>query len=308
MKLEPINPSKVLYIKLGNKGAWEHECIYEKNNLKLGYREVPHQSCINKNWEEAAEALKEIRASKGAITSDINQIKKFYEEGEDTLWITFHENCLWWCFSTPKITLLPNNRKTRPVIGKWRCTDINGDKLTYDRLRGSLVSIQGYQGTICSVKDSNYLINKINLKTDPDVKRVEDLYQDLKDSITKLIQRLHPEDFEILIDLIFRQAGWQRVGKIGGSQKTLDLDLISPISQERYCIQIKSKSNLKEFEEYQKRFEDMQGYSRFYYVVHSPSEDLQEFEDDGVFKVMHPKEISEWTIKYGLIDWILNKF
>ncbi len=73
-------------------------------------------------------------------------------------------------------------------------------------------------------------------------------------------------------------------------------------------IQIKSKSNLKEFEEYQTRFDDMQEYSRFYYVAHSPSEDLQEFEDDGVFKVMNPKEISEWTIKYGLIDWILDKF
>lgn len=297
-----------MYIKLGNKGVWEHECIYKNNNLKLGYREVPHERCINKNWDEAAKSLEDIRASKGAITRDINQIKKFYEEGEDTLWITFHENCLWWCFSTPEITLLPNKRKTRPVIDKWRCTDINGDKLTYDQLRGSLVSIQGYRGTICSVKDSTYLINKINLKTDPDVKRVEDLYQELKITITKLIQRLHAEDFEILVDLIFRQAGWQRIGKIGGVQKTLDLDLISPISQERYCIQIKSDSNLKEFEEYQKRFEDMQGYSRFYYVVHSPSEDLQGFEDDGVFKVMYPKEISQWAIKYGLIDWILDKF
>lgn len=308
MTIKPINPNKVLYIKLGNKGIWEHECIYEANNLKLGYREVPHESCLNKNWDEVAESLRKIRFSKGAITRDINQIKEFYEAGEGVLWITFHENCLWWCFSTPEITLESNKRKTRPVIDKWYSTDINGDKLTYDRLRGSLVSIQGYQGTICSVKDSNYIIDKINTKTDPDLKKTEDTYQELKQNITNLIQKMHPEDFEILIDLIFRQAGWQRVSKIGGVQKTLDLDLISPISEERYCIQIKSKSNLKEFEEYQKRFEDMQGYSRFYYIVHSPSQDLQNKENTDEFRLMFPEKISDLAIKYGLIDWILGKF
>ena len=52
MKLDPIIPSKVLYIKLGSKGRWEHECIYETNKLKIGYRETPHDSCINGKWEE----------------------------------------------------------------------------------------------------------------------------------------------------------------------------------------------------------------------------------------------------------------
>lgn len=308
MTIKPINPSRVLYIKLGNKGMWEHECIYETNKLKLGYREVPHDSCLNKNWHEVAESLKKIRSSKGAITRDVNQIKEFYETGEDVLWITFHENCLWWCFSTPEVTLELDNRKTRPVVEKWCSTDIKGIKLTYDRLRGSLVSIQGYQGTICSVRDSNYIIDKINNKTDPDLEKMEVTYQELKHYIIKLIKRMHPDDFEILIDLIFRQAGWQRISKIGGVQKTLDLDLISPISEERYCIQIKSKSTLKEFEEYQKRYEDMQGYSRFYYIVHSPSQDLQNIEDTDEFRLIFPEKISDLAIKYGLIDWILEKF
>lgn len=303
-----INPSQVLYIKLGRGGKWEHECIYNTQKLRIGYNEIPHNLCVHGKWDEAAEFCKNFRSDLGAITRDINQVRNFYEAGEDALWITFHANLLWWCFSKCEITKNSDNSKVRPVIDKWKCIDINGNELRIDRLRGSLVSIQGFRGTICSVKDSRYIINKINGIIPKEIKEAENNLIELENKLEVLIKRLHWKDFEILIDLIFHQAGWQRISKLGGSQKILDLDLISPLTDERYGVQIKSKANSTTFEKYQQQFKDMQGYSRLYFVVHSPSPDLEKLIEMKEFEIILPHKIAQLAIKYGLVEWILEKF
>jgi hypothetical protein len=45
-----------------------------------------------------------------------------------------------------------------------------------------------------------------------EVVEVEQAMFNLKTKLTFLIQNLQWKDFETLVDLIFRQAGWQRVG------------------------------------------------------------------------------------------------
>jgi hypothetical protein len=95
-------------------------------------------------------------------TSHTNQIKQFYEEGENTLWITFYVNKLWWCFSKPELTLLADKTKTRPVVGKWSDKDINGNVLLASNISGKLLKTQGFRGTICSVREEKYALAKIN--------------------------------------------------------------------------------------------------------------------------------------------------
>ena len=175
-----INPSDVYYIKLGRGGKWEHESIKENQILKFGYSKISHELCLRGEWDE-------IR--------------------EDVIWITFHANLLWWCFSKPEITTIERDKKIRPVIDKWRCTDINDYELRTDRLRGSLVSIQAFRGTICSVKDAEYVINKINGKTPDYVEKAHKTLRKLSNRLEEVIKHLDWKDFEILIDLIFRQAG-----------------------------------------------------------------------------------------------------
>ena len=109
--------------------------------------------------------------------------------------------------------------------------------------------------------------------------------------------------------MIFRQAGWQRVGVLGGTEKTIDLDLIAPITFERYAVQIKSRASRLEFEDYQIRFTDMQGYNRLYFIVHTPSSDLTEaeakFSDE--IKLLLPDKIAHLVVMYGLADWVNTK-
>lgn len=306
--MKKISPSEALYIKLGSSGEWEHQCVRETQTLRLGYSEVDHDICLRREWDKVKKQCKSFRSDEAAATRDVHQIRKFYEAGEDVLWVTFYANKLWWCFSKPEVTQLEDQTKSRPVIGKWQCTNIEEHPLRMDQLSGSLISMQAFRGTICSVREFDYLIKKINGIIPKRVEEAQGTLSTLENKLEKIIQDLHWKDFEILIDLIFRQAGWQRVSCLGETQKALDLVLLSPITKDRYIVQAKSKARLADFEEYQKEFKDVRGeYSRFYFVVHSPSQDLKKAETKGNFELILVHEVAQWAIKYGLTEWIIAK-
>jgi hypothetical protein len=169
--------------------------------------------------------------------------------------------------------------------------------------------MEGFRGTICSVKEFDYLVHKINGKLSAETQEAVKALENLERKIETLVRNLHWKDFETLVDLIFRQAGWQRVGILGGTEKTIDLDLLSPITSERYAVQIKSRAGRAEFENYQRRFTDMQGYNRLYFVVHTPSRDLVEAGTtvSGEIELLLPDKIAHLTVKYGLADWVNSK-
>ena len=61
---------------------------------------------------------------------------------------------------------------------------------------------------------------------------------------------MHWKDFETLVDLLFRQAGWRRLSVLGETMKYADLELEEPITMERYQVQIKSAADLGDFARY----------------------------------------------------------
>jgi hypothetical protein len=303
-----IKPSKALYIKLGRGDEWARECI-EVGYLRLGFSYVTHKLCAQGEWDSVKKELIETHHKSTAKAANIaNQIKHFYESGEDTLWVTFFGDRLWWCFSKSEITFLSKDKsKTRPVIGQWSSSDTTEKPLRKNRLSGKFLSMQGFQGTICSVKEFEYLIQKINGVEPPKVKEARGALLTLEQKIEDIIRALYWKDFEVLIDLIFRQAGWQRLSELGGTMKDLDLDLVSPITAERYGVQIKSQANIKTFEEYQQKFADMQGFTRFYFVVHTPSDELSQATKTEDVELLLPENIAHLAVKYGLTDWIIDK-
>jgi hypothetical protein len=202
---------------------------------------------------------------------------------------------------------MPDQSRTRPVIGKWSSADIAGNLLQKSKLSGKLLAVQGFRGTICSVKEADYLVRKINGLTPPEAEDAREALTHLEQKIQAIICRLDWKDFEVLVDLIFRQAGWQRVTELGQTQKTLDLDLLSPITSERFVVQVKAKADLAQFENYQRHFEDMQGYSRFYFVVHTPSFDREHVTMPENSELWLPEDIARLAVKYGLAEWIIDK-
>ena len=284
----------------------------ETGNLEL-YRLVDKQRAdipfFSSPWQKIKDYfVNKLSFQSGVATFHVNQVKYFYEEGEDVLWITFHNNKLYWCFSENKIFLQKDKTKIRKVIGKWSCKDLKGKILFLDNISGRLSKVQGFRGTICSVSDNDYLIKKIKGEQLIEIKEVEESFRKLKDKLILLIKKLNPKDFEILVDLIFRSGGWQRVGVVGKTQKSIDLVIFHPITGETAIVQIKCQTDLVEFNKYKKIFSGMTDYDRFFYVAHTPQGDLEKYINDvDNLNLYFSDKIAELAINSGLFDWILKK-
>ena len=306
--MKTINSKKALFIKLGESGEWERDCI-EKGTLRLGYHTLPHEHCVASDWAKARTAFPP-NADPGSVTRHLNQVQQFYEEPETTLWITFYSDRLWWCFSNLSVTQLPDKSKIRQVSGNWRDTDVNGSPLIKGRLSGKLLAVQSFQGTICSVKEREYLLHKINGTSEPHVAAAQFAIENLVAALIPIIKNLHPKDLETLTDLIFRQAGWQRTGVAGEVEKDIDLDLLSPITHERIAIQVKSRASLPVYRSYQSKFSDMSGFTRFYFVTHSPDASLLSVageENDGAFVFWGAEQLAQQAARNGLIGWLIDR-
>ncbi|MDH5302199.1 MAG: hypothetical protein OEW58_12650 [Gammaproteobacteria bacterium] len=307
--MEKISADRAFFIKLGERGGWESDCI-KNGRIELGYLDVNHDLCVSGKWDEVRETFP-YGANSGAKTRHLNQVKAFYEEPNTTLWITFFSDRMWWCFADEEVVYLPGSKsKYRRVIGEWKDVDVNGDCLTKSRLSGKLLAVQSFQGTICSIGEREYLLHKINGTNEPHVEAAELAFEHLRKSLIPIIKNLHPKDFEIFTDLIFRQGGWKRSGVAGEVEKDIDMALISPISGESIAVQVKSTSNKATYDAYKKKFVEMAGFSKFYYVTHSPSQDLveeyREFGDDS-FILWDEDELSRQAVKGGIVDWLIDR-
>ncbi len=193
------------------------------------------------------------------------------------------------------------------MLGQWLDTDIDGNTLSLDDLSGQLLQTRGFRGTICTPDATQYLRLRLNGQRSPEVLRSIRAKNELIESMVSVIQSLTPQDFEILIDLIFRQGGWQRISIVGGTEKDIDLFLYSPVTKERIAIQVKSRSTAGEFQDYIQRFDSMSDCTRFFYVVHSGGESLTSVAAPSNVTLIAGKELSDLTVRAGLIDWVIKK-
>ena len=302
---------KALFIKLGKGGEFVEECL-QKNILKIGFNNIGHDFCLRNEWQQVRNWFIKDGHSNGTATNFTNQVKKFYQADENVLWITFHNQRLYWCFSENEVSLQEDNAKIRNVIGEWSCEDIKGGTLLSNNLGGHLTRTQSFRGTICSIAEAekNYLIKKIKVEQSNEIREVEKSLGMLKDKLILLIKTLHQKDLEILVDLIFRGGGWQRVGAVGGVQETIDLFLFHPISGETAVVQTKCGTNLAEFTEYKNKFAEMPDYDRFFYVMSKPQGKPEQYIEKNDMDNLHlyfSDKIAELSINAGLIDWILKK-
>ncbi|MDP3829653.1 MAG: hypothetical protein Q8Q47_00195, partial [Ignavibacteriaceae bacterium] len=301
-----INASKALFIKLGEGGKWEQDCIENKNTIRLGFNNPFHDKCINGNWDILEEYWSKQKKTKGKATETVNQIKKFYTSPKDILWITFFNRKLYWCFAHSKVHILADGSRVRKVDGVWNSEDVNGNQLFVDNLSGKLTKVQGFQGTICSVKEFDYLMNKINCIKLPMIQNAEKALLNLKLSLKPLIQSLSWKDFELLVDLIFTSSGWQRISLLGKTEKYIDIELFSPVNNKRAFVQIKSQSSFNDFESYKNNFKNMKQYDEMYYVVHTPDKKLDSIKKEKNIEVVALDRITELVINSGLINWLLK--
>lgn len=299
---------KVRYIKLGDSGKWEKSSLENDQVVRLGYNSPFHDESLNGEWSVVRDFwLNERNNNEGAATRDINQIRDFYELSEADLWITFYQRKLYWCHAKKQVIELEDGSRIRKVIGAWSSYDKQGSPLLIENIDGRVTKVQGFRGTICSVELQDYLIRKINGEPQPEVEAAKNTLSLLKNNVKDLIKGLWWSDFELLIDLIFSQSGWQRVSVLGKTEKDIDLDVFSPVSQKRAFVQVKSTTNLKQFHEYYEIYKEYKQYDEMYFVYHSINGDNELVIDDPRVSVWDISRIADLVINAGLISWLIEK-
>jgi hypothetical protein len=309
MTSQQITASQVLFIKLGEKGRWEKDCIEGPNPcIHLGFRSKQHQECLERNWEAVRKYWRTTGGKpEGKATEFTNQVKAFYTADQNTLWITFYKRKLWWCFTEPQVEELPDGFRIRKTLRPWSCQDRDGKDLHVDALSGALTKVTGFRGTICKVKQADYLLDRINGIYPAAVREAEECLRTLEASVGKLISRLGWKDFELLCDLIFTQAGWQRISPLGKTEKTIDMELQSPVTHKRAVVQVKSEANLNIFKDYKERFAELNADAEAYFVVHKPSADLVAHKGDGSVFLLTGSRLAELVVSSGLSRWLIQK-
>lgn len=299
-----INPSKGLYIKLGESGRWEKECL-KHGILRFGYSQTPFEAAAAGDWEKVRKVWLDKRKDEGAATRDVNQIRNFFEAGEDTLWITFNGGFLWWCFAKPGVKQHQDEGGSyRKTVDGWHNTDIKGAKLSSEKLSGNLLKVQSFQGTICDIKEFEYLKLKLNGQVLPQVEDAAQAENQMVEKIVPLMRLLTWQDFELLVDLVFANSGWRRLGQVGKTQKTVDIELMLPTTGERAFVQVKSSASKQDLTRYVERLKDSHAYDRMFFVWHSG--DVGEVEENNV-ALIGPDRLARMVFDAGLTSWLREK-
>lgn len=302
-----VAATDVFYIKLGRGGEWETDCL-TRGVLQFGYRETPHDLCVDGAWDKVQEFWAHQRGNQGAATRDMTQIRTFYEAAESSIFITFANGLMYWCKPTGPVKILPDLSHVRSTVDGWHNHSEGGTLLSSDRISGHLLKVQMFRGTICKVKDCDYVLRKLNDELSPELKALEEAESAMIDAAIAAMRLLTWQDFELLVDLIFSTSGWRRIGMLGRTQKTVDLELLLPTTGERALVQIKSQTGTANLHDYEKRFKKSDIYDRMFFVWHSgPLAQSVENEAEAGVTLLGPERLARMCIDSGLVSWLREK-
>lgn len=296
-------PTRALFIKLGTGGEWEDEAL-STGTLRFGYREAAHADCLAGDWGKVRDFWIGWGATKGVATSNTRTIRDYYTAGPETLFITFARNRLWWCQPQGPVTIGQQDVRLRATRSGWHGTSLGGAPLTTDRLSGKLLKVQMYRGTLCAVHAFDYLLRKLTDEPLPEIARAEAAEAALAEANLALIRLLTWQDFEALVDLIFAGSGWQRLGVVGRTQKTLDLDLRLPSTGERAFVQIKAQASPADGAHYAALFRQSASHDRLFLICHSGS--FGSLDAPGI-TIIDPDRLARMVIGAGLTGWLRDK-
>lgn len=299
--------SNAYYIKLGRGGCWETDSL-ARSLLRLGWRNQTVEDINEGRWENIELQLRSESTGKPQVaTTDLNRLRDIARSTPEDIWITFHGAKLWWARLAAGGVHEDGISKYRQVQGTWSDKSLTGRLLVASEIPGKLAQLQAFRGTVCRVQEAELLRRVIegtrsNLAAELSSRRGQ-----LAASMRAAIEHLHWKDYETLVDLVFRSAGWVRISILGQQVKGYDLELREPITQDKYVVQVKSQASLRDLEETVAQFSPAD-YRRVFFVVHSPSNDLAAASDipDHV-ELVPPQRLAELAIDAGLSRWLEGK-
>ena len=236
------------YIKLGRGGCWEEDSI-KLGRLRFGWKDQSIADINARDWPkiEGQQRSNQPNAPQVA-TTDLNRLRDIVESTPKDIWITFHGAKLWWTRLAEGVVQADEISKFRPTLAGWNCTSEQGRLLVANDLPGKITMLQGFRGTVCNVRHADVLARVLDGTRSPVSEAISIQRQALAGHLEFAIRELHWKDYETLVDLVFRHAGWDRVSVLGQQAKAYDLELREPLTGTRYVVQVKSQANLADLE------------------------------------------------------------
>lgn len=298
------------FLKMGRRGVWADDGI-RAGRARIGWTTTNLDDIVQGRWDAIEKQIRdEGTGGTGAATMDFNSLRRFVDSTTDDLWITFHNSRLWWCHLSG-VVQQDQISKYRATLDGWHDKNVNNETLSVNQISGRLSQLQGYRATICRVLESDVLRRTLNATPNGKCRDINDAMIKLQDATAIAIGELHWKDFEVLVDLVFRQSGWRRVSVLGETMKFVDLELEDPVTGDRYIVQVKSKANESTFREWVKKFEEGQAdrFRKGYFVVHSPDSALATIQTsrEEPAQLIHAKQLAEMVVDSGLVKWVMDR-
>jgi hypothetical protein len=302
---EGVKFGKAYFIKLGKGGAWEADCI-ANGRLRIGWDKVETSDLNSARWDDIERTLRQDASNAGTATNELNRLRDFAQSTSDDVWITFFGAALHWARMADAPIEEDSTSKFRRVTS-WSKHSVTGKLLATSELPVKLSQTQGFRSTICRVLEPVLLRRVLSDERSPLAEELSRHREALVATVIMAVEELHWKDYESLVDMVFRHAGWRRMGILGQQTKSYDLELREPVTDEKYLVQVKSKASLADLVESTKDI-DPEDYRRVFYVVHSPSKDLAEAPDlPSHIEVIPPRRLAELTVDAGLVNWLEDK-
>lgn len=311
MSSRPFAFSEARYIKLGERGAW-CERAFAESIIPFGYHDVDHSLCAGGKWDEAHLKLIETGMAASSATDRIRQVRDFYELPDTALWVTIGRGHLWWTFAGPDVMSFSQVTDGQPsryrnCKGTWSNKSLTGEPLTVRSLSSALTQVAAYRGTICSINRMDYLARRIQGDEHQLHREARQLQCDTRMVAQRMIEELHWQEFETLVDLIFARGGWQRASLLGKSMPDVDLILEQPLTRETAWVQVKSRTTQSEYEDYLRRFLDDGSCDHFFFVSHSASGTLSPAEGNARHHLLVGPTLAELAVRVGLLEWLTDR-
>ena len=305
-------PSSVRYVKNGRSGRW-WKSAQGNGQIHAGWKNIPDELLLKKDLPAIETLLREQYADKPGAKQDLNQVLTLLDSPSRHLWITFEDDYLWWCTVCDGITANPDGETVTSghfwltCAHPWSNTSLTGRLLATSELPGTVTTTAGFRATVCTPKDSEAILRLIKGETDKDAIDSADRRRQYELAVHKIVQRLSPQDFEHLIDLILARTGWERIAVLGGTREGIDVEAENPAADEIAFVQVKSSAGQDVLGDYVDRFRQRQErYSRMIFAVHTPRGPLAPPRGLPV-QVWTGEKVAELVVRLGLGRWVESR-
>ena len=234
-------PSTVHYVKNGSGGCWWQAAKANKQ-IHAGWNGIPHGLLAQPHFAAIERWIRTQHGSKTGATQDFNQLHALLDRPSQHVWVTFEDRFLWWCTVVDGATVNPDGESKKKgnfwlaCDRPWSNHSLKGKLLAMTDLPGTVTTVAGFKGTVCTPKAWEEILRIIHDEKDPDAASAALAREKYKEAVERVVKRLSPQDFEQLIDHVLTRRDGRAPPPWEGCSKGLTLKRkIGPQMRSRSC-------------------------------------------------------------------------